>query len=98
MIVDDFDVLSAGIGPSETHSELIVDPDAVLPFPIALKRFQTIPGWNAKILQPPCDIQLAKLAAGHHGKISKALYLVALGQGLSVGTPKGSDHQRIITR
>jgi hypothetical protein len=68
MIVDDFDVLSAGIGPPETHPERIVDPDAVLSFPIAFKGFQTIAGWNAKVLQSPRDFQLAKLAAGHCSK------------------------------
>jgi len=44
MIIDDFDVLSAGIRPSKTQPELIVYPDAVLLFSIASKGFQTIPG------------------------------------------------------
>jgi hypothetical protein len=78
MIVDDFDVLSAGIGPPETYPELIVDPDAVLSLPIAFKGFQTIPGWNAKVLQPHRDFQLAKLAAGHYSKIGKTLHRIAL--------------------
>ena len=98
MIIDDFDVLSAGIGPSETHPELIVNPDAVLSFSISLKSFQTIPRWNAKIIQPPSDFQLAKLASRHRGKIGKTLYRIALGQGLRIGTPKGFDHEKIITR
>ena len=71
MIVDDFDVLSAGIGPSETQAELIIDPDAVLSFPIAFKGFQTIPGWNAKVIQPPCDFQLPKLAAGRYSRMKE---------------------------
>ena len=71
MIVDDFDVLSAGIGPSETHPELIADPDAVLPLPVALKGRQTIPGWNAKVIQPPCDFQLPKLAAGRYSRMKE---------------------------
>jgi hypothetical protein len=41
-ISESIDVLSAGIGPWETHPELIVDPDAVLSLPIAFERFQTI--------------------------------------------------------
>jgi len=98
MIIDDFDVLSARIGPSETHPKLIVDPNAVLSFPVAFKGFQTIPGWYAKVIQPPRDFQLPKLAARHRGKIGKPLYRIALGQGLRIGTPEGLDHGRIITR
>jgi len=41
-ISESIDVLSAGIGPSETHPELIVDPDAVRSLPIAFELFQTI--------------------------------------------------------
>jgi hypothetical protein len=36
MIVEDFDVLGAGIGPSEADLELIVDPGTVLFFPNSL--------------------------------------------------------------
>ena len=55
MIIDDLNVLSARIGPSKTHPKLIADPNAVLSFPVAFKGFQTIPGWYAKVLQPPRD-------------------------------------------
>jgi hypothetical protein len=98
MIIDDFDVLSAGISPSETHPELIVDPNAVLSLPIAFKGFQTIPGRYAKVLQPPRDFQLPKLAARHRGKIGKPFYRIALGQGLRIGTPEGLDHGMTVTR
>jgi hypothetical protein len=50
MIIDNFDVLGAGISPSETHPELIVDPDAVQSLSSTLKGFQTIPEWNAKVI------------------------------------------------
>jgi hypothetical protein len=98
MIIDDFDVLSAGIGPSETHPELIVDPYAVLSFPVALKGFQTIPGRDAKVPQSPRDFQLPKLSAGHSGKIEKTLCRIALGQGFRIGAPEGLDHGIIVTR
>ena len=78
MIINDFDVLSAGIVPSETDPELVVDPDAVLSFPVAFKSFQTIPGWDAKVLQPPGYFQLPKLTPGHCGEIGKTLYRSSL--------------------
>jgi hypothetical protein len=98
MIIDDFDVLGAGIAPSETHPELIVDPDAVLFPSIALKGFQTIPGRNAKVLQPTRNLQLTKLAAGCRCDICKTLYRIAFAKDLSIGTPKGFYHSTIVTR
>jgi hypothetical protein len=97
MIIHDFDVISAGIGPSETQPELIVDPDAVLSLPIAFEPLQTIPRWNAKVIQPPRDFELAKLATGHSGNVGKTLYRMAFGKSLRIGTPKGLDHGNIIT-
>jgi hypothetical protein len=79
MIIDDLDVLSAGICPSETHPKLIVDPDAVLSFPFAFKSFQSIPGRDAKVFQSPRDFQLSKLTSSHRGKIGKSLCRIALG-------------------
>jgi hypothetical protein len=38
MIVDNFNILSAVIAPSEADAELVVDPNAVLAGPVATKR------------------------------------------------------------
>jgi hypothetical protein len=97
MIIDDFDILSAGIDPPETHPEPIVDPDTVLSFPVAFKSFQSISGRDAKILQPARDLQLPKFAASYHRKIGKTFCRIALGQGLRIGAPEGLDHGLIVT-
>jgi hypothetical protein len=96
MIIHDFDVISAGIGPSKTQPELIVDPDAVLSLPITFEPLQTIPRWNAKVIQSPRDFELAKLATGHRGNVGKTLYRMAFGQSLRIGTSKGFYHGKII--
>jgi hypothetical protein len=98
MIIDDFDVLGAGIGPSETHPKPIIDSDAVLPVPVAFKGFQMIPGRNPKVIQPTRNLQLTKLAAGHRGNIGKTFYRIAFAEGFSIGTPKGFYHFAIVTR
>ena len=99
MIIDDFDILSAGIGPSETHPELVIDPDAVLSFPVTFKSLQMIPGRDAKVLQPSGDFQLSKLTPRSTVASSrKPLYRIALGQSLRIGTPEGLNHGIIITR
>jgi hypothetical protein len=98
MIIDDFDVLGAGTGPSGTHPELIIDPDAVLSLSIAFEGFQTVPGRNAKVIQSTRNLQLTKLAAGYRGNIGKTLYRIAFAKGLSIGTPEGFYHRTIVTR
>jgi hypothetical protein len=42
VVVDDFHVRRTVVGPTEADPELVVDPDAVLAFPITSQRFQPI--------------------------------------------------------
>jgi len=39
MVVNYFDVFDTGICPYEAYSPLIIDPDRMLAFPVALKGF-----------------------------------------------------------
>jgi len=43
VIVDDLDLVSAGIGPTEANAILVVNADAALTLPIAFQRLQAIP-------------------------------------------------------
>jgi len=53
MIIHDFYVIGITIDPFEAYPPLIVDPDAVLPCPVAAKLLQPV-GWrDAEIVQ--CD-------------------------------------------
>jgi hypothetical protein len=40
VIVDDFDIVAMALTPDKTDSPLIIDPNRVLPFPIASQCFQ----------------------------------------------------------
>jgi hypothetical protein len=97
MIIDDFDILSAGFRPSETYSKLIVDPNAVLSLSVPFEPLQTIPGGNAKVIQPPRDLQLAKLTTCYRSYIGKTLYRMPIGQSLRIGTLEAFYHGTIIT-
>jgi len=46
MIIDDFDILGAGVRPTKADPELVIDPDRMLTFPICLERMQTVGRWN----------------------------------------------------
>jgi hypothetical protein len=62
MVVDDFDILWSSGGPDDTYPPLIIDPDTVLPRPVAFERLKTISGGHAQIVQLSRLIEQAKLA------------------------------------
>jgi hypothetical protein len=97
MIIDHFDVLSAIVSPSKTNSVPIAYPDIVLTCSIAFKGFQTIPGWDAKVIQPTRNLYLTELSTGNRGKLGKTPYRIALGKSLSIRTPKGLYHSTTVT-
>jgi hypothetical protein len=51
MIVHDFHVSRVAICPHKAEAILIVDPNAVLPFPVAFERFQVVAGQRGQVLQ-----------------------------------------------
>jgi hypothetical protein len=53
VIVDDFDIYRAAVGPPKTDSPLIIDPHTMLSGAIALKRLQTI-AWRASQVLKSC--------------------------------------------
>jgi hypothetical protein len=48
MVVYDLNVVRIALAPAKANSPLIVDPDAVLAFPIAPQGFQPVP-WQPQI-------------------------------------------------
>jgi hypothetical protein len=50
MIVNNFDLFSASIGPNETDTPLIIEADRVLPFTVSLQSFQPVTGRRVKII------------------------------------------------
>jgi hypothetical protein len=62
MIVNDLHVIGISVEPNKTQTPLIVDPNTVLPFPVAAQCFQTISGRRCQVAQFRGTIQLAKLS------------------------------------
>src|SRR6185312_4768911 len=63
MVVNDFNFMGVATLPEEADAPLVVDPDAVLAFAVALQGFQAI-GWrNAEVIQGRRGIEHAELAA-----------------------------------
>ena len=51
VIVNDLDILRAGVRPAKAHTELVVHANAVLPGAIALQRFQPVARRHPQIVQ-----------------------------------------------
>lgn len=98
MIVHDFDLLGAGRRPEKADSILIVDPDAVLTGTVTPECFEAIAWWDAEVLQPPRDFELAQLASRRRLDAHEAPDSLALGQGLRLGVPERDNHTIIVTR
>jgi hypothetical protein len=61
VVVNDLNLLGAGVGPHEADPPLVIDPDAVLPDTIALERLESVARWDPKIVEHLCGTHLAKL-------------------------------------
>jgi hypothetical protein len=98
VVIDDFHVVDVTFDPSEADTPLIVDPDAVLAFAVALERLKTI-GWrNSQIIKGEGIAEHTQLAPGHGLDIGRQapgrrsapdLFRFPVG--------KGSDHGATIT-
>jgi hypothetical protein len=65
VVVDELDVLGAGVRPAEADPELVVDPDRVVAGSVALELLESVPRWESEVLETFGRVQLSKLALGH---------------------------------
>lgn len=88
---------SASSRPTETKTELIVDPNAVLSGAVSLECLKPIARRHAQIVEPLGDLQLAQLAPSDSFNVDKALDPLTTSERRCVGIGKGDDHSRIVT-
>jgi hypothetical protein len=56
VVINYLDVKGIAIAPNETDAILIINTNAVLPFPVALQNFKLIPREDCKIPQYMCSV------------------------------------------
>lgn len=64
MIVDDFHIVTMALTPYKTDSPLIIDPNRVLPFPIASQCFQLISRRRGQNTQLRRSVKLEQFPQG----------------------------------
>ena len=94
MVVDYLDLVRFAVLPCEADPILVVDPDAVLPPPIAGKGFKVIARERAQVVESLGCVQLRQLALCDPGNSPKPPRGASLEQRLGVAAPEGPDHVR----
>src|SRR5580658_8882236 len=64
MVVADFDILGAFVGPAEADPPLLVDPDRVLALPIARERLKPVSRRDSQVFQANRRVEKTKLSQG----------------------------------
>jgi len=103
MVVHDLDADRSLGGPEEADPVLIVDPDAMLPRPVARQGLKAIAGGHPEVLQPVRRVELFKLPRCDVPDLPRTTPPGGLGSSpvediLGPSTPEGSDHGRTIAR
>jgi hypothetical protein len=93
VVIHDFDIFDAGVRPTETHTELIIDADAMLPRTISFQCFQSVSWRHPQIVQSARDLQLPQLTSRNDRNVREPLYLLALRKSLRVGALERLDHK-----
>jgi len=92
VVVDDFDVCRPRLGPPKTDSKLIIDPDAVLPFPITLQRLETVTWWHSQVIESAGNLQLSEFATRNGLETHEPANAAPSRQRLGVGIAERDDH------
>jgi hypothetical protein len=61
VVIHNLNVMRIAVTPREADAPLVIDSNAIRPRAVSLQQFKLIPGRHAKILQPPCLMQVQKL-------------------------------------
>jgi hypothetical protein len=78
MIIHNLNIFSPCIRPTETETELIIYPNAVLPCTIVLQSFQPIPRRHSQITQSCRNLQLPQLAPRYSRNVAEPPDLLSL--------------------
>jgi hypothetical protein len=98
MVVRDLDVFSARGRPTEADTVLVVDADAVLTGAVTLEGLESVARRHTKVVAPPRDLQLSKLASCDGLDDNEPLDSPPMREALGVGVPERHNHDEIVTR
>src|SRR6476661_9384516 len=85
--------------PDKANSPLIIDPDRVLPPPIASESLKPVRGWHAQIIEPSGIVEKTQFAKCASLNVRRQPATgVARPDGCGLTVAKADDHERFITQ
>ncbi len=93
MVICDFNLVCIAVTPHEADPELIVDPDAVLSFAVALQWFQAIAGKKSKIRDYLSGVNLDELSLNNQSKAVEPFGVSAVKNDLRISGSERSNHR-----
>jgi hypothetical protein len=72
MVINNFYIFRASLGPAEANPELPVDSNAVLTLAVTMQWLQHISGRYFKIIQLACSLELPDFPQGNSLKVDEA--------------------------
>ena len=97
MIINDLYLLRRAFAPQEADTPLIIDPDTMLPLPVAAQSLEPVSGDGCEVLQLFGVIQHAKLAPRHPFDVAEPATPLTVIQPLGLLAAEGSYHTESIS-
>ncbi len=97
MVINNFDIFRASLGPAEANPELFVDSNAVLTLAVAMQWLQHISGRYTQIIQLACSLELPNFPQGNSLKVDEARDTASACQFLGILTLERYDHGSMMT-
>ena len=99
MIVYNLNVVGVTCTPSEANPPLLINADAVLPFPVAAQGFKTVTWRYAQLVQVGCRVQHPQFPHSHPlDALRQLARMQAIVELLRLGTSERPNHGAIVTR
>jgi len=92
MVVANGDFAGSGLRPAEDDPPLVVDPDGVKPFEIALEGLESVSGGNREVGESPRMVHLEEFSKSNASNGGKATVAFLVKQFLSIFVGEGLDH------
>jgi len=97
MVINNFDIFRASLGPAEANPELFVDSNAVLALAVTMQWLQHISGRYFQIIQLACSLELPNFPQSNSLEIDEAPDAASACQFLGILTLERYDHGSIMT-
>ena len=97
MVINNFDIFRASLGPAEANPELFVDSNAVLALAVTMQWLQHISGRYFQNIQLACSLELPNFPQGNSLEIDEVPDAASPCQFLGILTLERYDHGSIMT-